>query len=52
MAHRLAATSPRATEAAKYMIHAAVGEDRAAMVETLGGGLVASTADMAEGVAA
>ena len=30
------ASSPRAGEVAKYMIHAAVGEDRAAMVEALG----------------
>jgi enoyl-CoA hydratase len=49
---RLADTSPRATEIAKYMIHAAVGEDRAAMVEALGSGMIAPTADRAEGVAA
>ncbi len=49
---RLRVTSPRATEVAKYMIHAAVGEDRDAMIEALGGGMTAATADKAEGVAA
>lgn len=44
--------SPRAAEVAKYMIHAAVGEDRAAMVEALGSGMIAASADKAEGVAA
>ncbi len=51
MADRLRLTSPRATEVAKYMIHAAVGEDRDAMIEALGGGMTAATADKAEGVA-
>ncbi len=51
LAEAVGAKSPRATEAAKYMIHAAVGEDRAAMVEALGSGLVAATEDKAEGVA-
>lgn len=51
-AERLAATSPRATEAAKYMIHAGVGEDRAAMVDALASAAVAASADKAEGVAA
>jgi enoyl-CoA hydratase len=44
--------SPRATEVAKYMIHAAVDEDRPAMIEALAGGMVAATGDKAEGVAA
>ncbi|MCI5075228.1 enoyl-CoA hydratase/isomerase family protein [Oricola sp.] len=44
--------SPRAAEVAKYMIHAAAGEDRAAMVEALGSGMIAASADKAEGVAA
>jgi enoyl-CoA hydratase len=48
----LAATSPRATEVTKFMIHAAVGEDRAAMIETLGSGMIAASDDRAEGVAA
>jgi hypothetical protein len=34
------------------MIHAGVGEDRAALVEALGGGMLAGCADKAEGVAA
>jgi hypothetical protein len=34
------------------MIHAAAGEDRAAMVEALGSGMIAASADKAEGVAA
>lgn len=52
IAEALTGTSPQATEVAKYMIHAAVGEDRAAMVEALGSGLVAASADKSEGVAA
>ena len=49
---RALATSSRATEVAKYMIHAAVGEDAGAMIEALGSGMTAATADKAEGVAA
>lgn len=52
IAARLETTSPRATEVAKYMIHAAVGEDRAALTEALGSGMIAASADRAEGVAA
>ena len=52
IADRLRATSPRATEVAKYMIHAAAGEDRAAMIEALGAGMTSASADKAEGVAA
>ena len=52
IAGALQAASPRAAEVAKYMIHAASGEDRAAMVEALGAGMIAATADKAEGVAA
>ena len=52
IAERMLSTSPRASEIAKYMIHAAVGEDRAAMIEALGSGFIASSADKAEGVAA
>jgi enoyl-CoA hydratase/carnithine racemase len=44
--------SPRAVEVAKYMIHAGAGEDRAALIEALGGGMAAATDDKAEGVAA
>ncbi|MCE0505038.1 enoyl-CoA hydratase/isomerase family protein [Roseivivax sp. GX 12232] len=52
MAERLTGTSPRAVEVAKYMIHAAAGEDRAAMIEALGGGMAGATGDRDEGVAA
>ena len=52
LAEGVLSRSPRATETAKYMIHAAVGEDRDAMVETLGAGSVAGSDDRAEGVAA
>lgn len=52
MAQTLLTTSPRATEIAKYMIHAATGEDRAAMIEALGSGGIAASDDKAEGVAA
>ena len=44
--------SPRAVEISKTMIHAAQGEDRAAMVEALGSAAIAATADRAEGVSA
>lgn len=52
LAGRLLATSPRATEVAKYMIHAAAGEDAPAMVEALASGMIAASADKQEGVAA
>ncbi|MFC0340335.1 enoyl-CoA hydratase/isomerase family protein [Paracoccus niistensis] len=52
IAGKLLETSPRATEVAKYMIHAAAGEDRDAMIEALGSGMIAASADRAEGVAA
>jgi enoyl-CoA hydratase len=51
IAERLAATSPRATEVAKYMIHAGSGEDAPALIEALGGGMMAASGDKAEGVA-
>lgn len=44
--------SPRATEISKNMIHAGAGEDSAALIEALGGGLIAGSEDKAEGVAA
>ncbi|AQZ50224.1 MULTISPECIES: enoyl-CoA hydratase/isomerase family protein [Martelella] len=46
------ASSAYATEIAKYMLHAGFGEDTAAMIETLGSGMIAASADKAEGVAA
>jgi enoyl-CoA hydratase len=52
IAAKLADTSPAATEVAKYMIHAAAGEDRDAMIEALGSGMIAASADSREGVAA
>ncbi len=52
LAQGIADRSPRATEVAKYMIHAAVNEDRPAMIEALAGGMIAATGDKAEGVAA
>jgi len=52
MLARLADLSPRAVEMAKYMLHAACGEDRAAMIETLASAGIAATADRDEGVAA
>ncbi len=52
IAERAVNISPRAVEVAKYMIHAAVNEDRDAMIEALGSGMIAASADKAEGVAA
>jgi enoyl-CoA hydratase/carnithine racemase len=52
MAAKVADLSPRATEIAKAMIHAAACEDRAAMVEALGSAAISASADRAEGVAA
>ena len=52
VAERLKDTSPAATEIAKYMIHAAVGEDRDGMIEALGSGMIAASADKQEGIAA
>lgn len=49
---RAVALSPRAVEIAKSMIHAAAGEDRAAMIEALGSAAIAASGDRAEGVAA
>lgn len=44
--------SPRAVETTKNMIHAAVGEDHAAMVDALGSAGIAASADRDEGVRA
>lgn len=52
LAERTLAASPRSIEVAKYQIHAAAGEDRAALIEALGGGMTAASLDKAEGVAA
>lgn len=52
MAERVLTASPRSVEITKFMIHGAVGEDRAAMIEALGGGFVTASEDKMEGVAA
>jgi enoyl-CoA hydratase len=52
IARHVAGLSPRAVEVAKYLIHAAADEDRGALIEALGGGMTAASADKAEGVAA
>ncbi len=52
IAERAASLSPRAVEVAKYMIHAGAGEDRGALIETLGSGMIAASEDRAEGVGA
>ena len=52
IAEKAATLSPRAVEVAKYMIGAGVGEDRAALIEALGSGMIAASADRAEGVGA
>ncbi len=51
IARAAAELSPRAAEVAKAMIHAAAGEDRGAMVESLGAAAVAASEDRDEGVA-
>ncbi len=48
---RAVALSPRAVEISKSMIHAAIGEDRGAMIEALGSAAIAASADRDEGVA-
>lgn len=50
IAARLSETSPRATEVAKYMIHAGRGEDTPALIEALASGMTAASLDKAEGV--
>ncbi|MES0883857.1 enoyl-CoA hydratase/isomerase family protein [Roseibium sp. SCP14] len=52
IAEQVAGTSGNAIEVAKYMIHAAAGEDRNAMIEALGAGMISPTEDRKEGVAA
>lgn len=50
MAEQIAVKSSHATEVAKYMIHAGLGEGADAAIEAIGGGLIAGTDDKAEGV--
>jgi enoyl-CoA hydratase/carnithine racemase len=52
LAERAATLAPRSVEIAKYMINAAVGESREAMIDALAGALTATTRDKAEGVRA
>jgi enoyl-CoA hydratase/carnithine racemase len=52
IAEALLRQSPRAIEAAKWMIHAARGEDAAAATEALASAAIAASADKAEGTAA
>ena len=52
MAGKAVLLSPRAAEVTKYMIHAGVGEAGPALIEALGSGMIAASADRAEGVAA
>ncbi|VAW22891.1 Enoyl-CoA hydratase / Delta(3)-cis-delta(2)-trans-enoyl-CoA isomerase / 3-hydroxyacyl-CoA dehydrogenase / 3-hydroxybutyryl-CoA epimerase [hydrothermal vent metagenome] len=42
--------SPRALEISKYMLNAGAGEDSAALIEALGGGMIAASNDKHEGV--
>jgi enoyl-CoA hydratase len=51
IAERAAALAPRAVETTRLVLNAAIGEGREAAIDALAGGLVASTADKAEGVA-
>lgn len=52
IAEKAVTLSPRAVEVAKYMIQAGAGEDRAALIEALGSGMIAASADRGEGVGA
>ncbi len=50
-AESLLAAQSRSSEVTKYMIHAAVGEDRAALIEALGSGMIAAGADRTDLIA-
>lgn len=52
IAARVTELSPRAVEIAKFMLHAAQGEDHGAMVEALASAAIGASADRDEGVAA
>ncbi|WP_147125328.1 enoyl-CoA hydratase/isomerase family protein [Shimia ponticola] len=51
MAAEIVSKSPEATEIAKYMLSAAMGEDSASVIEALGSAVMAASPDKAEGVA-
>ena len=50
IAAKIAASGPQAAETAKWMISAALGEDRAASIEAIAGAAMAPTDEKAEGV--
>jgi enoyl-CoA hydratase/carnithine racemase len=52
LAQAIAARGPAAVQAAKLMINAAEGEESAATMEVLASAMIATTADLKEGVAA
>lgn len=52
LAEAIAARGPAAVQAAKLMINAAAGEESAATLEALASAMIATTADLKEGVAA
>lgn len=52
MAQTIAARGPAAVQTAKLMINAAEGEESAATIEVLASAMIATTADLKEGVAA
>ena len=51
-AHYLATSVYELKPGRRCLIHAAAGEDRDAMIEALGGGMIAASADKQEGVEA
>ena len=52
IAEEISCQAPRSVEVSKAMIGAALGEDRAAVIESLGGGLIATSGDKQIGVQA
>ena len=50
MAESMLAVQSKSSEVTKYMIHSAVGEDRAALIEAMGSGMMAAGADRTDGV--
>ncbi len=52
IAERIAETAPQATETAKWMISAALEEDKNAAIETIAGAAMSATAEKTEGVSA
>ena len=52
IAHSVNSRSPAATEAVKYMVSAAAGEDCAGSIDALAGGMLAESSDKREGVKA